>query len=84
MWIEQEAYDREGLRQAHNLLRVKLRERKRMDFCTVKRQQEASLRRRRRLMPEVLPEGCSPEKPLAKKMVRVTSPKKLSQFESSG
>jgi hypothetical protein len=38
----------------------------------------------KKTMPEVLPEGCSPEKPLAKKMVRVTSPKKLSQFESSG
>jgi hypothetical protein len=50
MWIEQEAYDREGLRRAHNLLRVKLRERKTEDFCTVKRQQEASLRRRRRLI----------------------------------
>ena len=32
MWIEQEAYDREGLRRAHNLLGVESRERKRTDL----------------------------------------------------
>jgi len=50
MWIEQEAYDREGLRRAHNLLRVKLRERKRMAFARLSDSKNASLRRRRRLI----------------------------------
>jgi len=50
MWIEQEAYDREGLRRAHNLLRVKLRERERRTFARLSDSKNASLRRRRRLI----------------------------------
>jgi hypothetical protein len=50
MWIEQEVYDREGLRRAHNLLRVKLRERKRMAFARLSDGKKASLMRRRRLI----------------------------------
>jgi hypothetical protein len=45
MWIEQEAYDREGLRRAPNLLTVKLRERKRTDFVRIRHRKRTSLMR---------------------------------------
>src|SRR5271154_409861 len=50
MWIEQEVYDREGLRRAHNLLRVKLRERKRTDFVWMNDSKKTSLMRGERLI----------------------------------
>ena len=50
MWIEQEVYDREGLRRAHNLLRVKLRKRKRTDFVRMNDSKKTSLMRGERLI----------------------------------
>ena len=50
IWIEQEAYDREGLRRAHNLLGVKFRKRGNESFERIRQRKRTNRRCGRRLI----------------------------------